>query len=424
MNLKALLKQKAKLAQKMKDLLASVPEGKTFSDEQKAIFEADKKALEEVKSNIEMISEVDLDEDDSALEEKVSLAAASKVSSSHVRPGGDPAKKDFSSLEEFTGAVISGGRDARLADLYVEPKAEQRTDSGSKGGFMIPPQFRDQVLSIDPAASLVRPLAQVIPAGTPPDAEITIPVLDQAGGDIYGGVQITKVDEGGLKPETSFDLKTVTLKPHEMAGYIVFTDKLLRNWQAAKGWASKLLSQAVLGFEDTQFISGNGIGGPEGVVNAAGSYLYNRDTNGTILFGDLKGMYSRFRGNESKARWVASYSAFEKLLTITGDGGGATNIIKVDQSTGSVTIYGIPVVRHPRMKAVGTKGDLVLSDFSQYLIKDGSGPILEMGYASGQWERNKQSLKITFNVDGKLWLLAPFTDEENFQVSSSVVLDT
>lgn len=423
MTLQALLKKKKTLATKIKDFLASLGDNE-MSAEQHAQLTKDKAEFEAVKSQCELIGGTEnLLADDEAAQSSTELSAASKAREDHIRPGGDPAKKEFSSLEEFTGAVLSGSRDARLADLYVEPKAEQRVDVGSKGGFMVPTQFRDQILSVDPSASLVRPLAQVIPAGTPPDAEIQIPVLDQAGGDIYGGVKVVKVDEGGLKTETDFDLKTVLLKPHEMAGYIVFTDKLLRNWQASRQWASKLLSNAILGFEDTQFLTGNGVGGPEGIINAGGQYAVTRNTGATILLVDIKAMYARFRGNEAKARWVCSYSAFEKLLSITGDGGGATNIIKVDQSTGSVTIYGIPVKRHSRMKPLGTKGDLILTDFSQYLIKDGSGPILEMGFATGQWERNKSSLKITFNVDGKMWLTAPYQDEEGFLVSSAVVLN-
>ncbi len=54
-------------------------------------------------------------------------------------------------------------------------------DNGASGGFAIPPQFRETLLQVTPQQSIVRPRAQVIPAGSPPDAPVTMPALDQTG---------------------------------------------------------------------------------------------------------------------------------------------------------------------------------------------------------------------------------------------------
>jgi len=421
MTLKALLKKKELLAKKMKEFLASIGENE-MTAEQKEAFAADKAQFENLKSQIALLQDVNLDEE----EEETTLSAANKVTApSHQRAGGPEAKKEFSSTEEFMGAILAGARDPRLADCYREYSAEQRMDGGSSGGYAIPPQFRNEIQSTDPASALVRPLAQVIPAGNPPDAEIQIPSLDQdldedGNTKFYGGVTVAKVDEGGLKPETGFELKYVTLKPTEIAGYITLTDKLLRNWQAASNWATRLLRGAVAAYEDAQFLTG--VGSPEGMVNSPAAYVETRAGGGAISYDDLAEMFAHFRGNISTARFVASYGAFAKLLRVTGDGGGATNVLDIDKATGQASFWGVPLVRHERMAALGSKGDVMLVDIGSYVIKDGSGPIVEVGYASGQWERNKRSIKITWNVDGRMLQKAPWKDESGYQTSSVVVL--
>ena len=75
------------------------------------------------------------------------------------------------------------------------------------------------------------------------------------------------------------------------------------------------------------------------------------------------------------------------------------------------------------MRALGLRGDVGLFDLQEYVIKDGSGPIVEVGYAYLQWEKNQRSIKITFNVDGRPWMTRPYRDEDNYEVSPFVVLD-
>ena len=421
--LKQLLEKKAALIAEIKAVLdaAEAAERLLTEDEQESL-KAKQSELGNVKSQIELVQGVESEEEPKQVKAAPLQAARQVIKHAPALE----AKKEFSDLEEFMAACLTNPNDSRLE--FVDYRGEQRFDTGAKGGFAVPKQFLPEIRSIDPAAGLVRPRATVIPAGSPPDAEISMPALDQeptaAGANkVYGGVTVEKIEEGGLKPETSYDLREISLKPAEVAARIPMTDKLLRNWQAASNWASTLLRQAVMSWEDHQFLTGNGIGGPEGIIDAGATYAVNRAVANQVAFADIKEMYCRFKGNESRAVWVTSRSTYNQFLNMVGDGGGATNIVAVDQSTGRVTIYGIPLVRHERVRSLGLRGDVLLADFNEYLIKDGSGPIVEVGYAYGQWERNKRSIKITFNVDGRAWLTKPYRDEEDYECSSFVVLD-
>lgn len=436
MKLKTLLKRKATLKENIQGVLnLAEKEDRILTVDEEISVRSMKEEILRINSQIDLIDGIDGDEKDGEEndgdekdgegEGKTKLSAAAKMSGRPIR--GPEAKKEFDSMEHFMETVINNPGDQRLASLYTEPKSEQSMGTGSKGGFAVPTQFIGNVRSIDPAEALVRPRATVIPAGSPPDAEVTIPALDQdpngSSNQVYAGVVVAKLAEGGLKGVTDYNLKEISLRPHEIAAYIPLTDKLLRNWKAAADWATKLLRMAMTGFEDTQFLTGNGVGGPSGVLDALSSKAIARAVASQIAYADLKKMYERFSGNEAKAIWAASPGTYAQLLGMVGDGGGATNVIKVDQSTGSVTLFGIPLKKHPRMRALGSKGDFALMDLTDYLIKDGSGPIVEVGYASGQWERNKRSIKVTWNVDGKSANISTYRDEDNFEVSKVVVLD-
>lgn len=124
------------------------------------------------------------------------------------RAGGPEASREFESMGEFLAAVRFNPNDQRLN--FVEGvgaqtdetglQAEMRMDNDTAGGFMVPTQIRSNIMSVAPQDSLVRPRAQVIPAGSPPDAGITMPALDQSGtepGHMFGGMNFTWIEEGG-----------------------------------------------------------------------------------------------------------------------------------------------------------------------------------------------------------------------------------
>lgn len=418
--LKKYLEKQAKLNAQLRELMATAEkEDRFLTDDEEKDFAAAQLELTKVESHIERIKMIPQESQESQTPQVT--AGSSFVGTPRVVA--EPAKKEFSELAEFFEAAMFNQNDQRLDFV----SASQNMGAGSKGGFAIPKQFLAGIRSREGSPALVRPRAEVLPAGTPPDSEISIAALDQepvnGQNQVYGGVIVKHLEEGGLKQETDFNLREVTLKPKEIAAYIPMTDKLLRNWGAASTYAANQLAKAIASAEDFDFLRGNTAGRALGVIPSAAAYKVNRALASTVGIADIRAMYARFGGDEANAVWVAGRAIYEKLLAVVGDGGGATNIISVNQSTDQVTIYGIPVVRHSRVGALGALGDLGLYDFSQYLIKDGAGPIVETGFATGQWERNMRSVKVTFGVDGTPWNSKPFMFEDNFEVSPFVLLD-
>ena len=431
MDLQALRDKRTKLVAEMRGMInAAETEDRDLTAEETSAYDEKKAELDALDKRIDRLTAVEVAE---AAGDAVTPAVARR--GGLTVPQGPAAKRDFESLGEFMAAVRFNPNDQRLN--FVESVGADGEDNSeisaelnmgdhqTGGGFLVPTQFRSDILKVEPQDALVRPRANVIPAGSPPDAALTIPALDQTGanpGNIFGGVQVQWIEEGGDKPETDTDFGSVTLSPHEVAGTTVVTDKMLRNWQAASSFLENLLRGAVTQAEDYAFIRGDGIGKPLGALNASATKYVARSTANTINYLDLANMVARLlmRG-ATQPVWSMPQQLLPTLVTLQDPSG--RYIWKPDARDGFAgTLLGYPVRWNNRMPALGTKGDVLLADWSYYLIKDGSGPFVAAS-EHVLFRQNKTVIKVFWNVDGKPWLTAPLKEENGWEVSPFVGLD-
>ncbi len=436
MNLKALRASRKAKIEAMRALLegAATADLTALSAEDQASYDALRAEVDSLTTSIATLE--GQDELEASMNER-RPAAASRQGQEPAAAGrnapGAPASREFESFGEFMFAVRFNQNDQRLASLYNEEagaaaaelgvSAEQRMDTGSSGGFMVPTQFRSEIMRVDPAASIGRPRANVTPAGTPPDAAISMPALDQTGtapSNMFGGVEVKWIAEGDEKPETDAKLREIKLEPFEVAGTITVTDKLLRNWQAAGPFLEGLLSGAVYQAEDFAFIRGTGVGQPLGYLNSGAALTVPRAVANQVSYRDLVAMAAVLMMRGGSPVWIASQSVLPQIMLLKDDDGRFIYQPNARDGVGQ-TLLGYPLVFNNRANGLGTDGDISLVDFSMYLIKDGSGPFV----ASSEhvlFKQNKTVIKIFWNVDGQPWLTAPFTEENGYQVSPFVVL--
>lgn len=428
MTLKELRDKRTKLVAELRGIInAAEAEDRDLTAEEQSSYDAQKADLDALDKRIERMASVEGAEAAGT----VIVRAAARGGQVTI-PEGPHGRTEFESMGEFLSAVRFNPGDQRLnyvenvaagADGQID--ASLRMDNDTQGGFMVPPQLRTQILSVAPQDALVRPRANVIPAGSPPDAAITMPALDQSGANpknMFGGVEFKWIAEGEEKPETDAKLKSITLSPHEIAGFVTITDKLLRNWQASGAFIENLFRSAYAAAEDYAFLRGTGVGQPLGAINSGAMKYINRTTANHVTYVDLLNMVSRFlmRGGQSPV-WSMPQSALVDIATMTDPEGhyiwkpGA-----VDGFAG--TLLGYPVRWNNRSPGLGTKGDITLVDWSQYLIKDGSGPFVATS-EHVKFTSNQTVIKFFSNVDGAPWLTAPIVEENGYEVSPFVGLD-
>lgn len=289
----------------------------------------------------------------------------------------------------------------------IRPDAEvrdQKLGVGSQDGYLVPAQFLNEFLKLNPESQIVRPRARVIPGGDAPDAELLIPALSQGANGVYGGVTVGWTGEAAAMGETSATLEQITMRAREVTAYVKVSNMLMRNSAAASSIISSLLGDAVLGAEDYAFLQGDGVGKPLGVINCPGRKIIVRNTANKILYEDiLAAQQALLPESQAFAMWVVNQSAFSQVKDLKDSSGNRIytegNLVKGFPAT----LDGIPIRFTGRTPVLGSEGDLMLVDLRYYLIRDGLAPMISFSKHVG-FVNNQTYVKVVSSVDGQGWI--------------------
>lgn len=272
------------------------------------------------------------------------------------------------------------------------------------GGYLVPELFDPNMKMIGFEPAIVRPRATVIPAGSPPDAKINIPVLNQGANGEFAGVSVTWVTEGGSKTATTALMTELELEPKEVCASMNVTDKLLRNAPQSAAIFEGLLRGALTRAEESAFINGNGVGRPLGIMQTACHITATRTSASSISFADIRGMMgSLIASSWRNAVWFANVSTLPQLVALADAVGNSIYIQGDITKAIPTTLFGLPVIFTGLTPTLGSKGDLILADCSYYLIKDGAGPFVAAS-PHVYWTTNTTVIKIFSNTDGDSWV--------------------
>ena len=293
--------------------------------------------------------------------------------------------------------------------------------TGESGGLPIPDEINPTLREVTPQEAIFRPRATVVPAGESPDADLVLPSLNQgSGSNLYGGVQVDWIGEGGDKVETNIKLKETRWSPKEVAAHIVVTDKLLRNWRSASALIERMLRGGLLAAEDVAFLKANGTGRPLGVLASKALKKVNRQTANEVSHQDLINMEEQLH-EDGEAIWVVNPRVISKLRKMAD---GAGHLIWQEDARSGVpaTLFGRSVVKNYRSPATGTLGDVLLIVPTYYVIKDGVATTVAAS-EHVLFKQNKTVVKAFKTVDGGPWLDGPIAQEDGNTYSPFVALD-
>jgi len=417
-----------KLQKMRKDSIGSMRALVSKADEEKRnLTDEEGKTYEELKASVSHLdNEITREKELHALETSLEVVN-SEFTVSQTPPPPDNNQRalpdnGFKNLGEFFFTIATNRSDPRLMKID-EKRASQQVGTGQLGGFVLPEQFDRNVKQVQPQEALIRPRATVIAAGDPPDAKLTIPTLDQgANRNMYGGVVVYHKGEQANLTETNIFFKQVTFEPNKMTGYLVVTNELLRNWDACTSFVEKQMRLAKIGSEDYDFLRGDGAAKAAGVFNASCAIAYNRATAAQIAYADIVGMYARAKFGGGLV-WLASQTTIPQLVNIRDTANN--NMWHVSATQGvPPTLMGFDVLWAERCPGLGTKGDLLLADLSYYLIKDGSGPFVDLS-KEVFFTSDQTCFRIIWNVDGHPWLEEPIPLEGSTSntISPIVILE-
>jgi len=319
------------------------------------------------------------------------------------KPDPEKDRAEWNSLGEFVRTVTHNPGDRRLRGRDVEVRegalGDQTMGEGSEGGYLVPDQFSDELLTVSPDEAIIRPRARVFGGN---DADFKIPAIKYSGNDMYGGAQVDWIGEGEEKPDTDIEFKQITLQPHEVAAHVEVTDKILRNAPVIEQVVRNQLRGALIDAEEKAFLTGNGSGKPTGIIDHASAITVSREGAG-LDYSDLTAMYSKFRG--SRGIWIANRELLPELMEMETTDGYPLWHPNARDTVGS-QLLGLPLYFSDHSPAMNSLGDLLLVDLNYYLIRDGVG-IAIAASPHYRFINNVTVIKAFKTVDGTPWLTGP-----------------
>ena len=329
----------------------------------------------------------------------------------------------FDSVGDFMRAV-QVGNDSRLRIL-----AGQMEGSGAGGGFLVPEEHKVSILSPAYEASICLQRCE-----THPMLHETLTVAgwdtqSASAGTLFGGFTCQIVGEGDdMTPQTG-QVRSIKLQARKGAILAKSSNELAADAPALPQMMESGLGTAIGYLLDYWCINGTGVGQPLGAINAPSRITEDKEVGqaaATITARNLADMFSRLHpACYSKAIWMASPSCIPQLeaLTVTAGTAGQLWPGLVRQEAGGYGVMGRPCVISEKLKALGTEGDIMLCDWSQYALglrQDVSVEASRHVYFAS----DEIAWRAIARFDGMPKWSSTYTDVENNTYSWAVTLQT
>ena len=308
----------------------------------------------------------------------------------------------------------------RLRNQDAETRAATGMEAGvpSEGGFLVPQEFSTDLMerSIETGLLASRCTPQPMSGG-----KLQIPCVNEtsrADGSRQGGVRAYWLSEAAQITASQPAFGAITLEPNWLSALIYCTDELLEDATALAAWMNRAVPDELAFKIDDAIVNGTGAGQPLGIMNANAMVSVSKESGQnkeTIVPQNIVKMYARLEGRArrgSTAAWFINQDCLPQLflMSLTVGTGGGPVFMPAGGLSGLPynTILGLPVVEIEQCQTLGTTGDIVLGDLSQYLLAQRRG----LDVASSihiRFDYSETAYRFRMRLDGQPSVLSALT---------------
>lgn len=288
------------------------------------------------------------------------------------------------------GEQLMAVRNAALPGSVVDPRLYGvRAASGlnetvpSDGGFLVQKDFSSELIRRMNELGQVVSRCRRIPISANSNG-LKINGIDEtsrASGSRWGGVVAYWINEADAKTGSKPKFRQIELTLHKLTGLCYATDELLQDAMAMESVVQQAFSEEFAFQVDDKIIEGNGAGEPLGIMNCPALITVAKEAGqpaATIVYENITKMWARmYARSRRSAAWFINQDVEPQLYTmgITIGTGGAPVYLPPGGASASPysTLFGRPVIPIEMCSTLGTTGDIILADMSQYLFIDKGG---------------------------------------------------
>jgi len=280
---------------------------------------------------------------------------------------------------------------------------------GAEGGFLVEEEFTTGLLMDAYETGILAKDCWKVPMTK---SNLTMNLIDEtsrADGSRRGGILTYWAAEAGTATATKPKFRQMKLSLNKLMGFYYATDEELEDALPLGNTMKKFFAEDI-GFKiDDGIINGTGAGQLLGILNGAGLITQIAETGqdaATVNAQNIIKMWNRMSAkNRRKAKWYINQDVEPQLMQMFVEAGlGGVNVFMPPGglvSSPNGILLGRPVEPIEQCSALGTVGDIILADLSEYALGQKSGGIKAAASIHVQFLTGQQVFRFTLRLDGQ-----------------------
>ena len=356
------------------------------------------------------------------------------------QPDPDKLPTPFKSLGQYLTAVMQAGQnphatDQRLLDIQA---AALGLNEGvpSAGGFLVQTDFAAELLRAVYATGVLPGRTDRRPVSANANG-MKINAIDETSrvdGSRQGGVQAYWTGEAGSLTSSKPTFRQIELNLQKLTGLYYATDEELKDAPNLEANVTAFFAEE-FGFKlDDAIVRGSGAGQPLGFLGHAGTVSVAKEAGqaaATIKAENVQKMFSRVLPRSlGNAEWYINQACWPQLFQlaqVVGVGGVPIFLPPGGLSAAPFgALLGRPITPIEQCSALGTVGDIMLADLSQYIMIE-KGGIEAASSMHVQFLTDEMTFRFILRTDGqpkRNAVLTPFKGGSGDTLSAFVTLAT
>ena len=329
-----------------------------------------------------------------------------------AQPRVDNARGGFRNFGEFAVAVRHGSMQGNQPDQRLTNAATTygNEGTGGDGGFAVPPEFRRAIWEKVNAEENLLTRCDRLETGS---NNMTVPKDETTPWQTTGGVQAYWEGEGAQATASKPALEMSTMRLAKLMALVPVSDELLEDAPGLESWLRSKAPAKMVAKINTAIIDGTGVGQPLGILRSPSLISVAKATSqpaDTVYFKNISDMWSRlYAPLRRNAVWLINQDVEPQLDMMAFDPDAETKIPVYLPAGGLsaspyASLKGRPVIPVEACKTIGDKGDIILTDLSQYMTLTKAGQDIKTDVSMHLYfDQALQAFRFIFRVNGQPW---------------------
>ncbi|ACV64375.1 major capsid protein HK97 [Desulfofarcimen acetoxidans DSM 771] len=325
--------------------------------------------------------------------------------------------------------------DGRLDERLIRGAASGMSESvPSDGGFLIQQDFTSELLKRTYETGIIASRCRKLPISTNANG-MKINAIDEnsrATGSRLGGIRAYWAAEAETVAASKPKFRQMELNLQKLIGLCYATDELLADQATLESVLMDGFAEEFGFLVDDAVIRGTGVGMPLGILNSNAVVTVpkeNAQAARSLTAENIINMWARlWARSQPNAVWLINQDIIPELYQLKIPIGTAGQLLYMPANGLSEmpygTLFGRPVIPVEYCETLGTKGDIILADFGQYVIAD-KGGVTSAVSIHVRFIYDEQCFRFTYRVSGQSFWNAPLSPYRGTNtISPFVVLET